>query len=481
MQDDERISGALQENLLAMLCFDKAHAKMIRAALTPQHFESAVYREVAGVAIDFIDQYSEPVGEHLPDHLEHILKGEDTRKAASYDRLLKSLFAGQASINPDYVISSLHKFVRQQNMKSAVLRAVEALGDGRIDDAEVELQKGLKNQVLAFEPGIDLADAAQSLTYLDNADEAMLTGIDALDRFGIGPSRGTLYLVSGPLGKGKSWWLMQIGKYALLQRHVVLHITLEMSAEKTAQRYHQMLFGITKRPGTVRVPRLTKTSSGDIKAVDYEDIEDLPSMMDDDIRAVLTKKIQRRLSRRAAFKVKKFSSGSLTIAGLNAYLDGLERYEGIVPDIILVDYAELMFMDPKVDKRGAIGTLFVQLRGIADERKCAMVTASQVNRPGIGKTTTDEQDLSEDISKGFTVDTLVTYNQTDMEKKMGLARLHVAKHRDDVGGMTALITQAYEMGQFCLDSVLMGDAYLKSLRGRMGDDDEPEEQPRGRR
>lgn len=475
MKQEERLSGALQENILACICFDAKHASIARAALTPQLFESAVYREIAGIAIDFIDQYREPVGEHLPDHLEHILKGEDTRKAASYRRAVDELFLAQTGINGEYVISQLHKFVRQQNMKSAVMIAVEALEDGRVDEAEVALQKGLAHQSVAFESGIDLSNPDQALTFLDQTDKPFLTGIEALDRFDVGPARKTLFLGTGPLGKGKSWWLMQMGKFGLLQRLNVLHITLEMSAEQVTKRYMQMLFSITKRQGGARVPRITKSFDGGIKSIEFEHL-DLPSLEDANIRGVLHDRITRRLARRAHFKVKKFASGSLTISMLNAYLDGLERYEGWSPDLVLLDYAELMQLD-KNDKRGSTGTLFVDLRGIADDRNLALATMSQVNRLGIGKMTATEQDLSEDISKGFTVDSLVTYNQTPMEHQMGLARLFVSKNRDGEGQMTALITQNYAMGQFCLDSVVMTDRYIGSLNAARGapppDDDEP--------
>ena len=59
--EPERISGALQENILSLLCFDDKNCKMVRSGLTVQLFESSVYREVAGHAIDFIDAYGEAI------------------------------------------------------------------------------------------------------------------------------------------------------------------------------------------------------------------------------------------------------------------------------------------------------------------------------------------------------------------------------------------------------------------------------------
>lgn len=482
MKPDERLSGALQENILCLLCFDEKYAQTARHSLSPQLFESALFREIAGIAIDFIDQFHAPVGEHLPDHLEHILKGEDTRKAAAYKRLVDELFTARDGVNGEYVLSQLHKFVRQQTLKSAFVTAAELFEEGNIDGAEVALQKGLSTQAGSYSPGIDMSDPEQALGFMDNSDAPFLQGIKALDDFGIGPARKQLFLVTGPLGKGKSWWLMQIGKMGILQRLKVLHITLEMSEEQVAKRYLQMMFAITKRKGGARVARFEKSFDGSIKTIDFEDL-DLNSLEDDDIRTKLTNMVKRRLGR-ARLKVKKFASGSLTMAGYRSYLDQLERFENFVPDLVVMDYAELMDLGAggnAENKRSATGQRFVDLRGEADTRNHAFVTASQVNRPGINKLMSDEGDLAEDISKAFTADSVCTYNQTPMEHKMGLARIHAAKVRDGESKMTALITQSYKMGQFCLDSVLMGERYLASITGRDRESEEEDEQPRTRR
>ena len=476
--EEEKLSGSLQENLLCLLCYDQKHARIVRAALTVQMFESSVSREVAAVAMDFIDQYREPVGDHLAEHLDRVLKGEDRRKAGSYQRLLDELSKARHRVNSDYTVAQLNKFARRQNLKTAVIMATEALEDGRIDDTEVVLHKALASRAVTFEAGTDMSKPEQALRFLDHEEQPMLTGIEALDRFSVGPAPRTLFLISGPLGKGKSWALMHLGKYAMLQRKSVLHVTLEMSEEKVSQRYNQMFFSITRRPGPVRVPRMVKNDDGSLRTIDFEDLGRLLSMEDPDIRKKLTQRIERRMLRRPRLQVKKFPSGTLTTQGLNAYLDGMERFENFVPELIVIDYAELMKLDPK-DRRGSTGQLFVDLRGIADERNCALVTASQVNRVGIGKVQADESDLSEDISKAFTADTLVTYNQTKAENRMGLARLYVAKNRDGEGGMVALITQAYAMGQFCLDSVVMTEKYSAYSAGNDGGRDDEDDDGQG--
>lgn len=476
MADNERLTGALQENILTILCFNKDYARLVRAAVTPQLFESSVFREVAGHAIDFLDQYGEPIGEHLPDHLEDILKGDDKRKAESYNRLVQNLFLARDSVNGEYVKTQLQQFVRAQNMKSAIVNAVEAIERGDVDECALQMQKGLSSQIVTFESGINISDATQALTFLDHDEAPLLSGIDYLDQFGVGPAPGTLFMVLAPTNKGKSWWLMHLGKWALLQGRSVLHITLEMSEHKVVARYLQSFFSITKRAGMARVPSFVRNRGGDVMDIIHEELL-RPSMEDPDIRSKLASKIRREFRRRPQLKVKGFPTGQLTIPALEAYLENLARFEKLVPDVIIVDYADLMALDAK-NLRTSMGENTKALRGIAVARNACMVTASQTNREGMGAKVVDATHTSEDISKTFTADTIVTYNQTDMEEALQIARLYVPKNRDDQARMMTLITQAYAVGQFCLDSAPMGANYWNMVKGET---EEPQEERPARR
>lgn len=466
---EEKLSGALQENLLTLLCFDDSAAKLIRSAVTPQLFESAVFREVAGHAIDFIDQFGEAIKEHLADSLEHILTGEDQRKASSYKRLVDNLFAAKDSIHPDYVISQLQKFVRQQNLKAAVVRAVEAIEDGRIDAAEVELQKGLNTQVVSFDLGVALGDANSSLGFLDAVEVPLLTGIEELDRRGVGPMRKEQMVIMAPPGMGKSWALVHLGKWALLQQQTVVHITLEMSEHRVAQRYVQSFFAVSKRHADVRLPTMRKARDGSMEDVFYEQVKRL-TLEDPGIRAKLQSRITREFRRRPPLIIKQFPTGMLTTQQLEAYLDGLERFHKIIPDVLIIDYPALMSVDAN-NLRTSLGENNKRLRGICVERNMAEIIAAQGNRDSAKAKMVDGSHASEDFSMIMTADTVLTYTQTPAEKKMGLARLFTEKARNEEGKFVSLITQAYDIGQFALDSAHLGGGdYFGYLAGNKHDD-----------
>lgn len=470
----ERISGSLQENLLTLLCFDDRNCKLARAAITPQLFESSVFREVAGHAIDFIDQYGEAIKDHLPDHLEGILRGDDSRKAASYQRLVDNLFASRETVNGEYVISQLHKFVRMQTLKGALIRAVEAAEDGRVEEAEVEIQKGLKTQVVSFSSGLNMSDSKQVAGLFDQLDEPGFDlGIKHFDDLGVIPRRKQLTVFLAPRGRGKSWFCVYVAKMALLQRWTVVIVTLEMSQNRYGARILQAFFSVSEREGLTRVARLKTGRDGSLQDILYEEIE-RASLRDPDSRNVITAKVRREFRRRPPLIIKEFPTKGLDIMGLTAYLDGLERHEGVVPDLLVVDYPDLMKHDAK-NKRVEIGEIVEQLRGIGVARNCAVVVPSQSNAAGEKATTVQTTDFAEDISKLATADVVYTYSQTPAEKRLGLARLGAGKDRNHKDGFHVLITQAYNIGQFCLESVPLPNDYWQVIDPKQKRDEDDED------
>lgn len=454
---DDRISAALAENVLTTLCFDDTNCKLVRAAVTPQLFESSVFREIAGHAIDFIDSFGQAIKDHLPDHLEGVLNGEDKRKAESYKKLLDNLFMARETTNGEYVISQLQKFVRQQNIKSALKRAVEAIEDGNVDQAEVALQKGLSSQIVTFNAGLNLSDPNQLSNVFSNLEtEGFLTGIPELDRAGVIPRRKELFGFVAPRGKGKSWFCTHLFKQALLQRWKPLIITLEMSQERYAARFLQSFFSISRREAMVRLTKLQKDGDGHLERILHEQVERMV-LNDPDTQSSVLRMAKRRLQNRVPFYIKEFPTKQLDMTMLEAYLDGLERFHKFTPDLIILDYPDLMTHDSK-NKRIELGEIFEQFRGLCVERNAAGVTPTQGNAEAERATLVTGSMVAEDISKLATWDTCVTYSQTLEEYKLNLARLFVAKSRNERGQFQTLISQAYDIGQFIIDSAPMGSS-----------------------
>lgn len=476
---EERISGALQENILTLACWDAAAAPMIRSIITPKLFDNSIYRDVLSHAFDFLDTFAQPIGDHLPDVLEHVLKGDDARKASAYERVLDNLRQAYEGINRDYVIASLQKFVRQQNIKRAILQAVEDIDAGRVDAAEVVLQQGLASQVVSFDVGTYLSDPVKALSFLDADGEFIHTGIAALDEREIGPRPGELFLIIAPPKKGKSWALMHLGKFGLLQRKKVLHITLEMGEDRVSMRYLQSMFSISKREAKVRFPELRLTPDGIYEGIDYVERE-RRTLKDPDIKSHLTNELSRVLAHRTPLIIKRFPTGMLTIPMLKAYLDSLERFHKFIPDLVILDYPDLMALDAN-NVRHSTGQIYKDLRGLAVERNFALAAASQGNRTSSDAKLITDSMVAEDFSKIATADNVITYNQTAQEREAMLARLYVSNGRNDEDKIEVLITQNYAVGQFALSSTAFLGTYRQSQYASPDHRSDDEEAPTERR
>lgn len=454
-------STASQENFLCLLCFNKKAATIIRGHVDSELFESSVYRKIAELASGYLDSYGEPVGQHLPDLLEDVLNGDDPRKARLYRNTilhLKGMF--DEGLNEEYCLSQLTGFVRSQSLKRAIMQAAEAAQSNDIDGAERAFNDYWRGEYTAFHPGLFLSDSSNLASFLyASSFETIPTGIPYLDTTSFGLEPKTVLTVVAPTGRGKTWALVHLGKMAAIHRKKVLHISLEMDDEKVKARYVQSYLAIAKRQAEQEITRF-ETQDGAVSKFKSATVK-RPTLRDPKIATVIVdraKKIQRQMS----LIVKSFPTNSLTIKGLESYLDSLDRHYHFQPDVVLIDYLDLMRVSTEA-LRLDLNQLFKDFRRVCGERNIAGGTASQTNRTGEGARVVTLKHLAEDYSKAQTSDRVLTYNQTAHEKKRGLARLYVAKNRDEEDSGLVIVSQNYHTGQFCLDSALMSRIYIDQI------------------
>jgi replicative DNA helicase len=464
---EETLSNALQENIITLLVFDRASAPLIISNIKVELFGNTFYREIARRSIEYYRQYDETPNEHIADLFDAELK--DTSKKEIYTKILKALYENKGTVNKEYVLNSLDKFIRLQSLKITAKDLVEALQKNDINKADTILAHSKNVQVNLFDPGImAFRDMNSSLDFLNKMDtDIIYTGIKPLDDMEICPAPKELYTFLGRSGSGKSWFMAQLGKYAILQRKKVLHITLELQDFRVMARYMQTFFGVAHKE-KLDQPKNTvfkMDAFGNIIDMDLIDVIGVPSLRDKDISKVLTNKAKKLMNPQMV--VKFFPTGTLSIDGLNAYLDNLESYYNFIPDIVLLDYLDLMDIDTE-KMRIDLGKTAVDLRGIAGERNLAMVTVAQTNAKAEGRMILTRRHLAEDFSKVRVSDNLITYNQMDGEKKLGVARLYVDKARNSLDGKSILITQNYSIGQFCLKAIELTNTpnYVEFLKDK---------------
>ena len=453
---------SLQENLLILLCFSE-HASTLSHMVDEDLFDPP-YRLIAGRALKYIREFKVAPDNHIPDLLEEELSGSDSEQIT---QTLYNLYESRTSANFDFVVSKLRHFKTTQALRSGIIEAAEALHydtPTAYEQAETILADVLKQQHRQFEPGMFLGDPSAIHCIDKLSDNTMQTGITELDSRRLGPARKELHLFVAPQNRGKSWWLVQFGKQGILDRLKVCHITLEMSQEHVIKRYFQCLFAIRNRQVDPMITELEVGDSGELRGFGRVSAKSKLDFADEDFRQRIQSRLRRYGPRMNNLVVKEFPTRGLSVRELDGYLEYLDQVTGFAPDVLIIDYADLMNVDTK-NYRIEIGALYQELRGIAVNRNLAIVTASQANREGSRSKFLHEAHISEDFSKLHTADTVIAYSQTDQEHGLGLARLNVIKSRNHEARSVALIVQNYAMGQFCLQSFSMPDGYWGVIGG----------------
>lgn len=478
MADSDQLTGSLQESIISALAFSDDKRSSILTSLSPDLFEPP-YDEISSRLIEYRLKYNEAPGKpHIDDVFDYVLSSSKDRRKITYERLINSMMQqADDGLNIEYITSRVREFVRRQSLKGAILEAAElyqqtASKDNVADEVEAILMGSLNKHIEDYDPGTFMSDAKKALSFLESDEgDYLRMGIPALDRRRICPVRKELLVFIGSRGSGKSWFCVHLAKMAEIQHWKVLYISLEMSEPRLMQRLFQSFFGVAKRQDPyVRTLLDIGDNKGkllDLRFVDYTPKRTL-------IQSDIGKYFREKIEEHAALKniiVKQFPTKSLTVTKLRSYLDQLEALHSFTPDLLIIDYPDLMNYDTRKDSHIHLGRVFEEIRGLAVERNMAIVAPTQSTRAGEKSKTIKGDEVAGDISKIATADNVITFTRTLDEKQFGLARLFAAKGRNDEDKFSILITQDYATGQFCLSSVQLEDKkYWKLLEEKVEHD-----------
>ena len=461
----DNLTHSLQENLITLLAFDREQGRIVSKMLDVTLMDGD-YRLIAERCIDYWRAQNVPPEDHLADLFSDILEDKHNRRAPVIRRHIRAMIALSESINTKYVMQQLRDHNRLQRFKAGIVEAAELVNKKAqmaLPEIEELWNKLLRTREIDFQGGMRLNEVTRVLARLEELSSEFRTGIAELDRRGIVPARGKLLILGGAAGRGKTWGLIHIAKQAVLDRKRVVHLSCEIDEEEVIGRYYQSMLSIAKRPtDSIEITELEIDGDGKLEGFVRKEHASEFALGSGTAQLELEMHI-RELGKKSDYLwVKRFKPHELTGNAIRAYLDMLEATEGFVPDLVIMDYLGIMKIDPK-DKRGSIGFNCVELRSIAIERNCAMVTAHQLSKKGEEAPMAKGTHFSEDWSIMGTADVALIYSVTDLEFLYGLGRIYVAKARSEEDRFAILITQAYKVGQFCLESMYLQRQYRDLL------------------
>lgn len=450
--------SALEEAVVAVLSHSERACEVAAKLNGFRLFHNPTYRRIAEVSLDYVAKYSQPPKAALNYLLEaDMQRGEQGRLIVQELERIPTIVK---DVDTGFVIEQLDFFIESQRLITALQQSLELAQEGELGKAKEKLVV-VSDHSKNGDAGLWMKDANQALSFLDRDEETEFfsSGISLLDDREIRPERQTMMFMIAATGKGKTWFLVNIGKSSLQHHKKVLHITLELSAKKTARRYLQSIFGLTKGDiQLVRSPVFLKDPNGGT-TIDFVELQ-RDSIFNK--RMEIRQKLEKWTSC-PQWHIKQFPTGTLSSEQLYMYIESLEQREGFKPDVLILDYADIMRINAD-SLRIDTGRLYKDLRALAVEKNLALVSATQGNRESETAKLVGTTNVAEDWSKIGTADVVLTYSQTPSEKQLGLARIFVGKARDTSDHFIALIGQSYDTGIFCTDSVAMNTELATQLQ-----------------
>ena len=260
----------------------------------------------------------------------------------------------------------------------------------------------------------------------------------------------------GPPKRGKSWWLLETAILASLNKKNVLFVTLEMPKKQLRTRIYQRITGQVvgyfnefDDNYEVEIPYFDsayQVTGSIFKRKEKRDFISARSVM---------KKMEsiQGLIKNDNFKILEFPANTMSGEDLERHLDNLEHYDGFIPQIIIVDYADIMRPLKKEDHRNSINARWEYLRTIGQARKCAMVTVSHTVRATLTRDCREDS-VVEDVRKLSHISYCIGINQLQEDKDNGVQRLSVLIDRFNQFNPSkeAVVTQCLDIGAVYLDS-----------------------------
>ena len=162
--------------------------------------------------------------------------------------------------------------------------------------------------------------------------------------------------------------------------------------------------------------------------------------------------------RKRRFRISTHANDTLTVSEIRAICDRWERTDGFVPDVIVIDYADLLVAEKSKEFRHAQNEIWKNLRALSQKRKCLVVTATQADAKSYEKNLLSMSNYSEDKRKFAHVTAMFGLNQDrySREKKLGIMRINQLVLRSGEFDSTTTVTvlQSLNLGRPFLDSYL---------------------------
>jgi len=401
-------SDNIQRGILYLLKSDKDFYLQIVNLVKPEYFDYPTHSKIFESVRAHYEKYGKlPIDDYIIEDVKTKLNSRET--VSDYQDELQYVNNVDASTvgDSEYMLDLVENFAKKEAMKGAIADSISLIKENRMDEVEALVKKALlinRDVDTGQDYFEDLSDRWDRIfnkkheekykTFLPSINKSLEGGLGAKE----------LAMVVAPPGVGKSLFLVNQGVHSMMEGRKVLYLSLEMSEDKIAQRFDSVM---------------TLTPQFKLK----------------DPANQLTVKERLEMFREqfpgSELVIKEFPTGQASINTIRNLLVQLKNYEEFEPDLLIVDYLELLRPAREVQQEyQAQQKIAEELRGVAMEYNFLIWTATQTNRQGRMVKIITDAELGDSYGKIRTCDFAMSLNQSEEEFDAGRMRAFVIKSRN---------------------------------------------------
>lgn len=487
----------MERKILIALINSTEFLQQVRSRVEMRYFESRTARLLTTWTLEYFDEYQQAPGDGIHEvYMDKLQAGRMDAELAEeieQDILpdLQKQFKKQG-INVRHLIRLADKFFVRRKLSLLQEDIMDLLDKGDVAGAE-QLATSYK-QIVDDDTDIDLSDK-KALERVEIAfkeqEETLLYYPGVLGEFWNSQMvRGAFIGILAPEKRGKSFMLMDMATRGTRQGHKVAFFQAGDMTE--AQQIRRLCVHLTKTSdkekyiGKQYVPvkdciyNQLDDCTKEIRECDFGAFEDefteqtlrkeltydellaafkgtsgyapchnclkykesrwgVPWLKEINIPSVLTKEEAKHaiekfyINTERSFKLSSHANGTLSIAKIKAKLQSWEMVDNFIPDIILIDYADLLEMGGNIEFRQKQNEIWKALRGLSQETNSLVISPTQADANSYEKDTLSLRNFSEDKRKYAHVTAFYGLNQDKdgREKKLNMMRINELVVRED--------------------------------------------------
>jgi replicative DNA helicase len=450
-----KVDTSEERRILAHMIVDTSFLSQMRDIAEPILFETRFCQIVAGWIWEYYEHTEEAPSRAIEDI--YIKKrgevGDEQELIAEFLLRLSQDWTKAEVNNLQYTLKTSTEYFKIRSLEALQKKIVQAISERNAQDGE-RLISEYKRIERPQGQGVNLFKDVTKIVQAFSRENEILFSLPGALGTAVGPlCRGDFVAVMGPPKRGKSWWLWFFAYRGALTGHKALFISLEMTEDQCIRRSWQCFLGEPEKAGTVDLPYFTQQDTDGEKWGVSVRQERKKGVRPEADRIVEAQERYRKACRGGEPRIEIFPSDGATVADIEATMSNLEFYEGWVPDILVVDYADILKSeDTRMDYRHRLDSICKRLRGIAQDRNILVVSASQSGRASM-KRDVQSDDVAEDVRKIAHITKLLTLSQTEEEKEDGIMRVKCSLTREGKGSSDqAVVLQSLDIGRPYLDS-----------------------------